>query len=175
MMRGCRLCVCVCWGGGSMCRAEKEMEAATEWCSFFDLGRVCRAGLGGKKKKTGAWSVSDFCIWYQRHWAVWQMLERALTLRRHRCCRDQLSVDIHLLFCLSPAHAHALTILTAAHWPTSRHWSWDDEILGWMRSGSSISLYPCLPPSPTSSLLSFLSALFKCGAASVRLSLLRCS
>lgn len=49
-----------------------------------------------------------------------------------------------------------------------------------MRSGSSISLHPCLPPLPPSSLLPSLSArppsaLFKCGAASVCLSLLRCS
>lgn len=32
------------------------MEAATEWCSFFDLVRVCCAGLwGGKKNKN--WSL----------------------------------------------------------------------------------------------------------------------
>lgn len=72
-----------------------------------------------------------------------------------------LFIDIHF-FCLSPAHTQTqahnphcrplLLLFLLFHWPTSRHWGWGDELVGWMRSGSSISLYPCLPPSPPSSL-----------------------
>lgn len=96
------------------------------------------------------------------------MLGGELKLRRHRCLRDwSLHRYTALLLSLACTHTHN-------HTPAAAHLSslpppsppplppppltyfpalgWSDEVVGWMRSGSSISLYPCLPPSPPSSL-----------------------